>query len=317
MPAPDPPPAAAPPAAAADGAAAAVALVPAPAPAHRAARYNAGYDLVLADGKKKIRVVLAASLNPMVDQGAIRRGTAMRVEEWVYPRYNELVMGGGDPLVIVTALAPYAEPVALHDDGSVGDLSWAFASHEKVRPLVGHRAYYLSAHDDTLPYGGRWESGAAAPEDDSDSDDDVATWRWDGNGRMEVEDIEESGEFVTIAQSLDMTNGFHHESRPLADGFDEAQAVAARKRKRVRTPGSAQPIYGVVVKKSGLTHYGTIDKAGKCPFHFHVIVQDQTRSAVMVTIWTTAACAYFQRLQVGDPIAVCKYRESTNAPLAL
>ena len=82
-----------------------------------------------------------------------------------------------------------------------------------------------------------------------------------------------------------MTNGFHHESRPLADGFDEAQAVAARKRKRVRTPGSAQPIYGVVVKKSGLTHYGTIDKAGKCPFHFHVIVQDQTRSAVMVTIW--------------------------------
>ena len=174
----------------------------------------------------------------------------------------------------------------------------------------------LSLRDDTVPYGGKWDGGgggAQLDDDDSDSDEDIAAWNWDGNGKMDVDDIEgvseDAGDFLTIEGCLDLTNGFHHESRPMADGYDEQQAASARKRKRVRSQKTPPaPIYGVVVKKSGLTHYATIDRAGKCPFQFHVIVQDQTRTNVMVTIWTTAAPDYYKRLSVGDPIAVCKYR---------
>ena len=278
----------------------------------RRTRYNTGYDLVLADDTQRIRCVLAASLNPSVYQGQVREGTAVRIDEWVFPRYNELVMGGGDPLVIVTKLSLVEEPTALHDSEALAQLAWAFSSHERARPLVGHRNYYLSLHDDTVPYGGKWDGGAQEDED-SDSDEDIAAWNWDGNGKMDVDDIEaaveDAGDFLTIQSSLDLTNGFHHESRPLADGYDDQQAASARKRKRVRSQKTPPPpIYGVVVKKSGLTHYAAIDRAGKCPFQFHVIVQDQTRTNVMVTIWTTAAPDYYKRLSVGDPIAVCKYR---------
>ncbi len=275
----------------------------------RTTRYNTGYDLVLADSKQRIRCVLAPALNEDVSYGRIRGGTAVTVDEWVFPRYNELVMGGGDPLVIVTKLSLHPEPMALQSRNQLGQLDWAFDSHAKVQPLVGHRAYYLSLNDDTVPYGGAWSTRQEHYDDDSDSDDDVAAWKWDGNGKIDVEDLESAGDYLTIERSLDLTNGFHHESRPLAQGYNDAQAAEARKRKRVRPlQGPQPPIYGVVVKKSGLTHYATIDKAGKCPFHFHVIVQDQTRTNVMVTIWTSAAPVYYRRLSVGDPVAVCKYR---------
>jgi hypothetical protein len=60
--------------------------------------------------------------------------------------------------------------------------------------------------------------------------------------------------------------------------------------------GPLPPLYGVVVKKGNLVHYGKIDKMGKCPFFFHAIVMDQDKTCVRVTFWATSAAWYFPRI---------------------
>ena len=86
-------------------------LAPAGSGAAAALRYNFGYDCVLADGEKKLRCVLSTGLNQMVHGGFIRPGTLVRVIEWVYPRYNCIVMGGGEPLLIVTKMVTCQDEV--------------------------------------------------------------------------------------------------------------------------------------------------------------------------------------------------------------
>jgi hypothetical protein len=134
-------------------------LTPPPSPADVLAspRYNSGYDCVIADGRRKLRCVVSSALYEQIHGGTVRAGTAVFVADWIYPRYNDIVMGGGDPLLIITKLSVCARgSVQLRSAAQLEEMEWAFDSHRAQRPLVGHRSYYLHLLDDGAPYGPNW-----------------------------------------------------------------------------------------------------------------------------------------------------------------
>jgi hypothetical protein len=251
---------------------------------------------------QRLRCVLSPQLNALVHDGTIAPMVALQLDGWVYPRYNELVIGGGDPLVIITKVTPlFVKADCLLPLLTATNLPWAVPGHERRLPLTGHRAYYLAVFDDTSPYGGRWDDTHTDAEE-SDDEVDITAWNWDTNTRLDIDDVSESA--ASIDDALKLTNRYHPESRLLAMHRPAGQQLPAR---RVGT--SAQElVFGVIIKKSSLLHYGKKNKHCKCPFNFHVIIQDRERTTAKVTFWTTACPFYFCRLSVGDPIAICRYR---------
>ena len=252
------------------------------------------FDVVLADTEEKMRCVLSPRLNYLVRRGALRSFAWLRVKDWVYPRYNDLVMGGGPKLLIITdaeAASPNSAPSASPDPRA---LEWAVPAHERRHPLVGHRTYYQHLYDDTSPYGGRWDS----LQDNLES--------YFKNSEVNVDQLDESS--TTIREALNLAGEYHEESRPMALG--RAGARGRRRRRGVRESVGLEdlPLCGVVIKKSNLVHYGKVDRFGKCPFNFHILLQDTDRTIVKVTFWTTTCAFYYPRLAIGDPVAVCRYR---------
>ena len=277
-----------------------------------AQRYNSGYDCVLADGRAKLRCVMSTDLNGPIEDGSICQGAIVHVDEWIYPRYNDIVLGGGEPLLIIKKLTISYAVFRRYDAVQLSELPWEVESHKVQKPLVGHRNYYLSLYDDSAPYGSQWTVPERA-SDDSVVDDSDSSWEWETTGWMGIDDVDAAGEIYSVRDALDLTGDYHHESRPLAQTRTrEENAAAAKARvKRRAKKGKHQafaPMYGVVIKKANLIHYAKIDDHGKCPFVFHIIVQDQERTNVKLTFWTTSAKYYFSRLSVGDPVAICRYR---------
>ena len=243
--------------------------------------YGNGYDLVIIGMLQRLRCVLSPQLNALVHDGTIAPMVALQLDGWVYPRYNELVIGGGDPLVIITKVTPlFVKADCLLPLLTATNLPWAVPGHERRLPLTGHRAYYLAVFDDTSPYGGRWDDTHTDAEE-SDDEVDITAWNWDTNTRLDIDDVSESA--ASIDDALKLTNRYHPESRLLAMHRPAGQQLPAR---RVGT--SAQElVFGVIIKKSSLLHYGKKNKHCKCPFNFHVIIQDRERTTAKVTFWTS------------------------------
>ena len=93
-------------------------------------RHAYAYDIVVAGGRELLRCVLSPVLSHLVGRGEIRANCFLRIDEWVYPRYNELVMGGGDALLIVTRATPLpTDGKQLLGPEGLAALTWAVPNH--------------------------------------------------------------------------------------------------------------------------------------------------------------------------------------------
>ncbi|TYZ56968.1 hypothetical protein PybrP1_005076 [[Pythium] brassicae (nom. inval.)] len=252
------------------------------------------FDVLLSDGARKTKCLLAPALNGAVWRGQVVPFDVMWVSEFEVLSVQSADGAAARPACLVTEFEMIARPsddnkflvreaapasARQAESGSGAELVFVSSASERetgMLPLAGERRYYLPLGSDQYPL--EWE--ARGPP---------ASAR-----QLCADPFAPAGRIHSIA-----------EIRALVDSAEEGTTISTSHNSS-SSSFAYPPLTGVVRVKSRVTHFGEPARSNPFPFVFHVIIGDS--DAVTEVAFFGSMCAkYFGAVDEGDLVQLCGY----------